>query len=147
MEPTAQELGYILIVASVITWFLFGISCAVVAGSRGSSALQWFGVGILLGPFGLLAAVITTGKKCPRCNSLINEKATECTNCGANFLTPEHRARMEEKMRQHWAGQREPDDDMKQWAEKKGLGPPPGLYEELPPVSETDEFLDGPEAR
>ena len=46
----------------VIIWFLFGIISAIVAGSKGRNGCGWFLLGFLLGPFGLLLALVVGTK-------------------------------------------------------------------------------------
>ena len=69
----------------VIIWLLFGVCAGIVARSRGAKGCLWFGLGVLLGPFGFALAFIATGKKCPQCASLISEDAKICPNCRQIF--------------------------------------------------------------
>lgn len=71
----------------------------MIASSKGGSALIAFFVGLLFGPFGIIAAFfmgsesaveagkIAAGesKKCPRCAELVKTDAKVCKHCGNEF--------------------------------------------------------------
>jgi hypothetical protein len=42
----------------LIIWILFGIGAAIAGSNKGRSGFKWFLVGVLLGPFGLLFALL-----------------------------------------------------------------------------------------
>lgn len=42
----------------IVIWLLFGIVSAVVASGRGGNGCLYFGLGVLLGPFGLILAFV-----------------------------------------------------------------------------------------
>lgn len=44
-------------------WFFFGIATAIAASNKGRSGFLWFIIGALIGPFGLLLVLVSSGKK------------------------------------------------------------------------------------
>ena len=84
----------------LIIWLLFGIVCAVIASNKGRNGFGWFLIGVLLGPFGLILALVvgknveavekaslSSGevKKCPHCAELVKREAVKCRYCGESI--------------------------------------------------------------
>lgn len=76
----------------LLIWLLFGIFSGILASQKGRSGCGWFAVGILLGPFGLLVALIPAvtpsaastyvSYDCPGCGAILHSKDfTRCPLC------------------------------------------------------------------
>lgn len=84
---------------AIVIWLMCGGVAALIASEKGGSGVLGFFVGVLFGPFGIIAAffmgseqgkaakVIADGamKKCPRCAELVQPDALVCKHCGNEF--------------------------------------------------------------
>jgi hypothetical protein len=66
----------------LLLWILCGVIAAIIGAKKGEGFLAFI-VGILLGPFGILAAIASKGKRkqCQFCKELIHKDATVCSHC------------------------------------------------------------------
>jgi hypothetical protein len=70
-----------------IVWFLFGIIAGMIGASKGRGGCTWFVLGFLLGPFGLLVALLPATanpgvtRKCPFCGEIVKHEASICRFC------------------------------------------------------------------
>ena len=80
--------GGVSVMEYIILWIVCGIGAALIASSKGRSALGWLLGGLLLGPIGLLivgfmgrpAPDESTLTKCPYCAE--QKEAKVCKHCG-----------------------------------------------------------------
>lgn len=66
----------------LMIWILCGVAAAMIGARKGEGCLA-FTLGVLLGPFGILLAVLSKGnrRECPHCKELIHNKASACPRC------------------------------------------------------------------
>ena len=82
----------------LIIWVVFGVITMIVMQNKGRSGCGGFALGFLLGPFGLIAALVLSAdhrglekkaleggdmRKCPQCAELIRREAKKCRFCGS----------------------------------------------------------------
>ena len=53
----------------VFLWLLFAIFSAIIASSKGRSAVNWFFIGLLFGPFGLVVGLMSPLNNKPQNNN------------------------------------------------------------------------------
>ncbi len=84
----------------LVIWLVCGIIAAVIAMNKGRSGCGWFLVGVLLGPLGIILALVVSEdktevekrnmqsgemKKCPFCAELVLKEAVVCKHCGRSL--------------------------------------------------------------
>lgn len=83
----------------LIFWICCGIAAAMVASSKGRDTGGWFVLGLLLGPFGLIFALIVSKegpaqdeRKCPFCAEYVKREAVVCKHCGRDLPSTQDRS-------------------------------------------------------
>jgi hypothetical protein len=75
----------------VFVWFAFGLMTAIAASSKGKSVVGWLALGVLFGPFALIAILLAspyspkTHKVCPDCSEFVLMDARVCKHYGCRF--------------------------------------------------------------
>jgi len=66
----------------IFLWLLCGLIAGAIGSKKGEGILAFI-IGLLLGPFGIIFALISTGNRihCPYCKEMIHKEATRCPHC------------------------------------------------------------------
>lgn len=77
-----------------------GLIVAGLASGKGKSAITWFIYGVLLWPIALIHILVSNDgtKKCPKCFSKIDKRATTCPFCQRKTTQEEIKISKEEKV-------------------------------------------------
>lgn len=70
----------------VLIWLICGVISAVI-GSRKGEGCAAFLIGVMLGPFGIVFALVSKGdrKPCEFCKEMVHKDALKCKHCGASL--------------------------------------------------------------
>ena len=83
----------------IVIWLAFGVAAMLVMQNKGRSGCGGFALGFLLGPIGLIIALVLSSdhreiekkalnngdlRKCPQCAELIRVEAKKCRFCGSD---------------------------------------------------------------
>jgi len=71
-----------IFIISFCVWMFCGIVSAMVGAKKGEGCLGFI-LGMFLGPFGILFALLSKGnrKTCPFCKEMIHQDASVCSHC------------------------------------------------------------------
>ena len=75
-----------LTIVLLVVWVICAALAIVIGNKKGELVTSIF-VGILLGPLGLIMALVSVGNwgECTRCGTQVHRKASECPHCGKEF--------------------------------------------------------------
>lgn len=91
-----------ILFVSLMIWLALGLAAMLVMQNKGRSGCGGFALGFLLGPFGLIIALVVGTdhkelekkslaggdmRKCPHCAEVIRVEATKCRFCGSDVPT------------------------------------------------------------
>jgi hypothetical protein len=86
----------------LIIWLLFGVAGGMIMSNKGRSGCGGFALGFLLGPIGLVIALVMgtdhkelehrslqsgDTRKCPSCAEVVRVEARKCRFCGSDLPT------------------------------------------------------------
>src|ERR1017187_2365484 len=72
----------------IVDWNFYGNRADLIEPNRGANGCLWFGLGVLLGPFGLAFAFASgTDRRCPHCRERVHPEATRCPKCQADLAS------------------------------------------------------------
>ena len=84
----------------LVIWLAMGAIAAIIMTNKGRSGCGGFALGFLLGPFGIILALVVSSdqhemtkraelaggmRKCPDCAELVKAEARKCRFCGYEF--------------------------------------------------------------
>lgn len=83
-----------LVINGIIINIISAFTCAYIADQKGKESLLWPIAGILLGPFGIIIALVSkqvkpcsNEKMCPYCFEFIKEQSIVCKYCSRDLPT------------------------------------------------------------